>query len=596
MNRILRSAALIVMCVVALAAAAQHTITLGYCNNQIADDDYRITTKYECSVMGAIRITGAQLAALKGKNARITKIRVGANGSMKSTYVWVRPSLESAAVALQRMGTTAEGWNEVSLKNPYTITGDEIYIGFNATLPKNEAIILNGANNCNGAFVATQGSWDDFSRLEHGSLLIQAVVEADTDLPTHDLGIEAIDMDTQYARNGERRKFSVRIGNYGTEQEYIPSMSYQVGDGEIQQLPDVDCSIKPGNNITRTFEAEISGMEEGKNTVRVWIGEGEGGDDCADNNTLATQICVYNTAFTHKMLLEQFTTLACPNCPYGDRVLNALASNRKGVVWVAHHVGFNTDQFTVSPSEDVMEYGINSAPRAMFDRSMVSVSENGKPSFGIGYDLDLGVKTLSTPLDEVLARPAFVSVGIDADFDAQSRQLKLNVAGERNKLFSQLYDNSSLTVYLVEDSLTSKFPQSGGEPSDTIFNHVLRDALTAPLGDAIEWSGDSYQRQFTTTLPETWNIDNMKVVAFVHRPITDGLSHSEVLNTECLPLAGGHTSGIAAIDNGNDKATTRKYFNLQGQQLDADRLPAHGVYIERTYTTSGVRSVKHVEK
>lgn len=591
MNRILRSAALALMLVVAFAASAQNSITLGYCNDEISASDYRASLSSTYSIMGAIRIPAARLAALKGKHAKLTKIRLGAEAGMTGTYLWVRPSLNGTALALQRLGTTTDGWNELTLAKPYEITGDEIYIGFNSTLPEGKSIILNGVTTPNGANVSVNGTWQDLSVAKQGSLCIQAIVEADTDLPSADLGIEDVTMDAKYAAEGSTRQFTVTVANYGNKDMAVPTLHYQLAGGETHDFaPAQATTLKPNEYCTLTFGTKIENVDEGAADLKVWF---DNTDDAQENNTFHSQVLVYATAFAHKMLLEQFTTLQCVACPRGLKVLEALVGNRDNVVWVAHHTGYGSDQFTIQASEDLYTYGITSAPRAMFDRSLLSVSENSRPAFGIGYTVNDGVLYLSTPFTEVLNRPAFVSVGIESSYNAKSRKLSLKVSGERNKLFSKIYNGTNLTVYLVEDSLVSRRPQTGGTPADTIHNHVVREALTASLGNVIHWDGDSYSQKFETTLPESYNVNNLKVVAFVHRPYSEGYANCEVLNTECLNVA-SQTSGIGGVSAEEGSAVARRYYNLQGQQLD--RAPQHGIYIERTYTANGVQSKKRVAK
>ena len=594
MNRLLRSTALLFALLAAIAVSGQSVLTLGYCNDEISSSDYRLSLRYTTNVMGAIRIPASRLASLKGKNARMTKIRIGAEAGMKSTYVWVRPSLDKGAEAIQRLGTTEDGWNEVTLAKPYEITGDkDLYVGFNSSMAKGTSLILNGRTTANGANVAVNNVWNDMSNLGEGSLCIQCVVEADGSFPASDFGIETVSMDAEYARNGDTRQFFVTLSNYGSGYCMLPALHYQIADGAEHVInPLEDVVLMPGDSYTSRIDTKIENVPEGYADMKVWV---DAGDECADNDSYTLHFCAYTTSYPHKMLMEQFTTLSCVNCPYGHNLFSALAGNRSNVVWVAHHVGFGTDQFTVSASENIMGYGVTAAPMGMFDRSYIEgLSENSKPAFSIGYDnLSTGVAVMSGPFDEILARPAFVSVNVAPYFDPSTRRLSVKVNGERNGLFETLYANSSLTVYLVEDSCISKRPQTGGTPADTIHSHVLRLALTEPLGNAIEWGGDSYEQTFETTLDGQWKVKDMKVVAFVHRPLSDGYKNCQVLNAECVSVADGST-GIGGIKATGSRILSRSYYNLHGQRLSG--IPQSGVYVERTQYSDGVHSEKRMVK
>ena len=594
MSRFLRSTVLLFALLTTILVSAQNTLTLGYCNDEITSGDYRLSLRYTANVMGAIRIPASRLASLKGKNAHITKIRLGAEAGIKGTYLWVRPSLNKSAEAIQRLGVTEDGWNEVTFTKPYEITGDkDLYVGFNGSMPKGTSLIFNGRTTSNGANVAVNNVWDDMSGLGEGSLCIQCVIEADGVFPANDLGIETVSMDTEYARNGDTRRFFVTLSNYGSEQHTLPELHYQIAGGTehtVQPLESV--VLMPGDSYTSYIDAKIEDVAEGYADMKVWM---DVGDECADNDSYTSSFCAYTTSYPHKMLMEQFTTLSCVNCPYGHNLFNALAGNRSNVVWVAHHVGFGTDQFTVDASEDIMGYGVTAAPMGMFDRCYIEgLSENSKPAFSIGYgNLSTGVTVMSAPFDEILARPAFVSVNVTPDYDPSSRRLSVKVNGSRNGLFSQLYANSSLTVYLVEDSCVSKRPQTGGTPADTIHSHVLRQALTESLGNAIEWDGDSYELTFETTLDAQWKTKDMKIVAFVHRPISDGYKNSLVLNAESVSVAEA-TTGVGSVKTADSRILSRSYYNLQGQRLS--NIPQSGVYVERTQYSDGVRSEKRMVK
>lgn len=563
------------------------TVTLGYCNNEIKDTDYRTDLDFDAPIQGAIRFTSAQLAAYKG--AKITKLRIGAEAGMTKTYLWVRPSLTEPAVAIKRLGTTADGWNEVTLDSPYTITGSEIYIGFNGTLPQGKSIIMNGTTNSNGAFLAIDNEWEDLSTENGGSLLIQAVVETEGETTIADLGLESIQADSKFAKNGEKRNFMATIGNYGNETVKAPTLHFQIGNMPEQTYTE-EKEIKAGSNITVNFSGEVNNLPEGKNTMKVWIDDPEG---IADNNSLETDIYAYTTSFPRKVLLEQFTTINCKNCPAGNRTLNRTFSGKDDVVWVAHHVGFGEDELTVDASRDIMDLGVTSAPLAMLDRTQLAISENGKPTFGIGYNNEsIGAQYMAIAYAQATIQPSFVSVNINAEYNEQTRELKATVSGEKNdELYNILYDKANLTVYLTEDNVKANTVQTGGGPNDFYHNHVLREALTDAFGNELTWNGNSYTATFSTTLPENWKPEDMKIIAFVNRPYTGNAQNAEVLNTNSVSLSS--LTAINGTTNGIGKAAYR-YYTLQGMPVNEADLQPKSVYIEQITTANGTESRKVV--
>lgn len=569
------------------SGAQAATVTLGYCNNEIKDTDYRNDIQFDAPVQGAIRFTSAQLSAYKG--AKITKLRIGAEAGMTKTYLWVRPSLSQPAVAIKRLGTTADGWNEVILDSPYTITGDEIYIGFNGTMPQGNHIIMNGMTNSNGAFVAIDNQWEDFSTENAGSLLIQAIVETEGEMATADLGLESIQADSKFAKNGEKRNFMATIGNYGNETVKVPTLHFQIGNMPEQTYTEEN-EIKAGSNITVNFSSEINNLPEGKNTMKVWIDDPEGS---TDNNSLETELYAYTTSYPRKILLEQFTTINCTNCPAGNRTLNKNFGSKDNVVWVAHHVGFGEDELTADASRDIMNLGVTSAPLAMLDRTMLAISENGTPTFGIGYSNEsIGAQFMSIAYAQANLQPSFVSVNINAEYNEQTRELKAIVSGEKNDdLYSLLYDKTNLTVYLTEDNVKAETVQTGGGANDYYHNHVLREALTEAFGDELTWNGNSYTASFTKTLPANWKSEDMKIIAFVNHPYNGNPQNAEVLNTNSVSLS--TLTAINGTANADGKATYR-YFTLQGMPVNEADLQPNSVYIERITTANGTQSRKVV--
>lgn len=577
-----------------VSAANAATIVLGYCDDEIKDTDYKteLTMQETTPIQAAIRFTSAQLSAYEG--AKITKIRFGSQAGMTQTYAWIRPSKTDPVVAIKRLGTTVDGWNEVTLDEPYVITGSEIYVGYNGTMPAGNILPMNGASNTNGAFLWFDNEWMDASSYGFGSLVIQAVVETDGQETSNDLSVEDLKMDSKFAKAGDTRSFTVTVGNYGTQDAKLPVIHYQVGDTSEQQYTD-DKTIRPGGNMTVNLNATIGNLPEGKNTVKVWI---DSDDEDKDNNTVTGDLYAYTSSYPRRTLLEQFTTIQCTNCPMGNKTLAYVLQDKDNVSWVAHHVGYYTDELTVDASKDVMVFGVKSAPLAMFDRTVTPFSQidsygNSQPLFVISYNtIANGAKYVNLAYLCTSIQPSFVSVNIKSAYDEASRKVTVTVSGEKNDaLFKLLYDKTALTVYLTEDNVKANVAQVGGEPDDYYHNHVLRKAITASLGDGLTWNGDTYTATYETTIDENWKPADMKVVAFVSRAYDNNAAQAEVINTAEVKLDG--TSAISGVeDNAAAGATT--YYTLDGQKVTASQLIPNTVYVQRSVSANGTAVVRKV--
>lgn len=585
----LRSIALVAVLLAVCGLKAQTTITLGYCPDTLSDNPFVLTMsdKGTYSLQAAIKIPGARLQYLKG--ASLKKIRIAAQAGISSTYVWVRPSIEEAGtLSIQRLGTTEDGWNEVELKKPYTITGEDIYVGYNGSLPANTGIYFDGENNSNAAYVGNGMTWNNVSNDVRGSLCIQAIVETTADTPTSDIAIEGCTFDKSFTRVGETVRATFSIGNYGINEAAMPRLFYSLNDGATVEV--ATSGIIEANE-SRTVEADIvaENTTEGYNNLHIWI---DADDAFQDNNACDQQLCCYESSYERKVLLEHFTTLPCINCPAGHTVLSTLLKDRSDYVWVSHHVGFGEDELTVSDSYDISTpLGISSAPLAAFDRTIFDMSQSAvSPAFGIAStDVDYMVALLGYYFNQRAATPAFVSVNIENEYDVATRLLTTTVSGQRTQLLNLFYPSTCLTVQLVEDSVATEEAQKGS--GDKLHNHVYRCSLTSAKGNEMEWNGDSYSYTYSLTLPEGWNKENLRVVAFVAQPIDNEPSQIEILNANQLPA--GSTSGIAATSMGNDgEIISSEYYNLSGQKISK---PSHGLYIEKIKTRSGSYTVKHAK-
>ena len=585
----------LLMALLTVSVANAATIVLGYCNDEIKDTDYKeeMTIHETAPIQVAVRFTSAQLSPYQG--AKITKIRFGAQAGMTQTYAWIRPSKTDPAVAIKRVGTTVDGWNEVTLDEPYVITGDEVYVGYNGTIPEGNRLPMNGASNTNGCFMWAENEWMDGSAFGLGSLVIQAVVEIDGQETANDLAVEDLKMDSKFVKGGDVRSFTVTVSNYGTQEAKLPVVHYQIGDTQEQQYTE-DKTIRPGSNVTVNLTATVANLPEGKNTLKVWI---DSDDDDKGDNTVTGDVYAYTNSYARRMLLEQFTTISCTNCPMGNKTLASVVQDKDNVSWVAHHVGFETDEMTIDASKDVMVFGINSAPLGMFDRTVTPISQkdgygNMQPPFPISYtSVATGAKYVNVAYLSTSIQPSFVSVNIKSAYNEAAHKVTVTVSGEKNDaLFKLLYDKTALTVYLTEDNVKASVAQVGGEPDDFYHNHVLRKALTASLGDELTWNGDTYTATYETTIDENWKPADMKVVAFVSRMYDNDITQAEVINTAEVKIDG--TSAINGVKDNAAAGVTTTYCTLDGQKVTDRELTPGAVYILRSVSDNGAVSVRKV--
>ncbi len=588
MIQTLRTFAAVLLACFVQTLSAQTTLRLGYCPDEISDQASYLTlnSNLETRFRAAIVLPASRMQSLKG--AKLTKIRVGAPEGMSGWYVTLRKSLTSAAlIKTVDLPTTKAGWNEAVLPEPFEITGEDLVVYYAGKLPAGKGLLTDGQPNPNGCYVYDGSDWVNAYELGYKPLALQAEIEVEGELPANDLAIESCTFEPQFCHIGDEACAKVRVANYGFTEAALPQLTYSLNGGEAQILAP-EGSLAPSAFTDIEVKFPTDGCADGYNALTVTLQTTDGNPD---NNTLDSQFACYAEAYPRKTLLEHFTTLPCVNCPYGLNVLRGVVSGRSDYVWVAHHVGYMKDELTVNDSYKVSSLvGVAGAPMASFDRTVLpGLSSNTSAAFSIGYgNPQYGKEVLSPYFDQCSSTPAFVSVHLDCTIDPATRRLGVEVTGERGALLDLFYPGQNLSVWLVEDGVETKDKQKGS--GDQIHDNVFRTALTAMLGDAIEWNGNAYSASFSYTLPETWNAENLRVVALVNRPETSDGTGAQVLNAEQFALS-TLLADIADATAGSP-AAQRTFFDLSGRALAA---PAPGFCIERIATPQGIRSVKRVK-
>lgn len=573
-----------------LPLIAQSTIQLGYCPNDLSAgvDTVVLNDKYKLRVRGAVRLPAARMQVLKG--AKITKLRLASMAGMKNVYLFIRPSLDKPAITkLHKIDEAVSGWNEVTLNEPYTVTGEEIFLAFNAELPAGMGLLFSKEKHTNAGYVNDGQQWIDVSTLGIGALYLQAEMEVSADIPQSDFALEAVNLKKKFTQIGDTLETELVISNYGIKAAPLPTLCHKIQEGATLQW-NVDTIVGPGKTIKLNKQFLTDNMHEGYNELHLWL---DTDDKFKDNDSMLIQVPCYENAYPRKTLIEHFTTLPCVNCPNGLKVLSKLTEGREDYVWVAHHVGYEFDELTVQDSYYLVDpIGISGAPAASFDRTILSCSDSPRQAgISIGYTAtDLGVKIIKQGLDAAVSTPAFLSINIDNLYNENTRELTTTVTGERNKLLSLFYPDNLLTVELVEEGVETKGIQVGSNAK--VHGHVFRKALSPIKGDSIQWSDDHFEATYKITIPDTWNADKLRIVAFAHRSLDNAKTDIQVLNANESWVTPVGASGIEDASLADGSITSREYYNLQGQRIAQ---PVKGIYLEKVITTNGTRTYKRVK-
>ena len=244
------------------------------------------------------------------------------------------------------------------------------------------------------------------------------------------------------------------------------------------------------------------------------------------------------SSFPRKYLIEHFTGDQCGYCPYGMYSIMEYAAyyTTTPCIWVSHHYGYNTDEYTISESAKIASTcGVDGAPNMAMNRTKVMGTTI---AFHPGYLVEDGMAaTIANKCDTV----AEASVVINHTYNADTRELNVTVSEQVANTITTAY---LLTVLIKENGLIGKqadYYWSWKTAGYKEFMHpcVARDLLTvSQLGDTVKVENQAYSKTFTYTVSEKWVAENCNVVAYI-----TPLSKKPVINAEETPLVAGTTGG-----------------------------------------------------
>ena len=269
------------------------------------------------------------------------------------------------------------------------------------------------------------------------------------------------------------------------------------------------------------------------------------------------------TFFPRKFLLEHFTSANCNQCPMGMKyIVEYLDKQTTPYIWVSHHAVYGTDEYTIPASNAIaMNYlGMNSVPSVVFNRS----KQDGLLVIGAWNIENLIVK------DDTLAEASMV---IDHQFDATTRRLDISVSGQVANTDRKEY---LLSILIKENGLVGKQEDAycswkGAKWQEYMHPRVVRDMVTATLGDTVKVETQAYHYSTSYVLDKEWVAENCCGVAYL-----TPLEKSPVINAEQVALVagteGGEQYGPYGITEGKGPNTSISFDSVRVTQLGNGQL------------------------
>jgi len=272
------------------------------------------------------------------------------------------------------------------------------------------------------------------------------------------------------------------------------------------------------------------------------------------------------------VVLEEFTGINCTFCPDGHRIANAMvAEDPDNVVVVNIHAGSfavpgpGQPDFRTSFGEALDdEIGVSGYPSGAVNRS----------PFNNSLDINRGM--WATAADLIKTQTSPVNLGVSSEFDASTRELKVNV---------ELYytDNSPessnfIQVAFLENGFLGFQIDAGVEVSNYEHNKILRHLITGQWGDEVnETTTESFvEREYTWIVPAEYDINDCDIVAYVTE------SRREVYTGHKVIADGGTTESIGTVAS----ESSVDYF-----AGEANAIKLENITLENTKSTADIYDV-----
>jgi len=250
---------------------------------------------------------------------------------------------------------------------------------------------------------------------------------------------------------------------------------------------------------------------------------------CSENQPVVPDAPIINTA--RKVMVEEFTGVACVGCPSGSAELELLLSQFGSnlVVVSIHTSDFGTPlsssqyDFRTNEAEEIADYlGRPAAyPSAVVDR---------KDFDGGAYFLQSQKELWSGFISQQLEEDPKLTVNISKEFDTDTRKLEVTVAGVAKE---NITGELRLTIMVTENNIVdAQDVENVGIVEDYKHKHVFRTTMTQPTGDPLMTNmsvDETYSKTYSMTLEDNWKLEDCEVIAFVN--LVNG-QEKEILQVE----------------------------------------------------------------
>ena len=525
----------IIMVMAVVSAMADNTRYVGYTVTDDIDVSGGAFGQAGTYTIGAL-LPSNMLASYQG--CRILGVRFALSQSIGRTRAFMYDATNNmfTEISAQKQ-RTYEGWNTVIFNGDgYVISGTEdIFFGFDymeteeMVVAEEGALCGVGSDTDNAFFLyGNYGQGEGLYSISGiGRLCVQLIVDVSS-LPEKDINMTYLTAGHKYTMADTNIDAYTTFINSGREAIYSYRMGCQIDDME-PIYADFEGELLCGQQETWAPTIHIpADLPVGMHTLKVFVSQLEGAaPEKVKNDTLRSDFAIYHDRMDrHQVYVEVYSHQSSPYVPFLDEALELLTSSNDNIV-VANSFAYGNPLF-VSDADYLHELYAYTYPTFTFNRAYFPGEAY------IAYDMNdylpvVGKEMIAGILGDMLYQdymnPAFASINMEPTYDTATRELKLKVSGDVLPEAEAIYGQLALTLLLTEDGVKSSqavyntVTQRTNTQKDYVHNQVLRQFVSAPIGDRLTVEEGTYQADYTLTLPEEWNPENMHIIAFIIRVI-----------------------------------------------------------------------------
>lgn len=574
------------------AAAQSESVRIGYVEGQ-DPSAYYSSTQSGAKISAAIFLPPDILARYPGCSISAARAMLNSRLNIDDLEIWVRQSLDGdnlASSILTRDSDPAlsKGWNNVNYSgsDSYIIPEypeEGLYIGVTYTqsgAAMGIASLTTGTPDAGFLLPPDSNDWQDLS--ETYTFAIEAILTGDR-LPRRNLKLENSIFSPYFVTDQDTYTGAATVRNIGIDTVTSFDISVDIAEATEPYTARYECSIPYGETFefSYTFSPEITATE-GETPITLSITSVNGAQDIdPSDNTLSGSILIVPYDMTRHVLVEEFTTERCSNCPRVAGWMHELLQQHRYaslVIPVCHHSAYGTDAFTIPSDEDYVWFYAPKqiyAPSIMVDRLQ---SSTGVPPFN-----PASLQAMADFIDIAAAIPAEVSLSlhgeINAPLNADPTELRVTVRG--SKTVETLCEDPRIVCVITEDNLPS-IHQAGVDSSEPYFQQHVSRAVNATWGEPVPFIGDTYEYTVTLPLDNVRDINNTNLVAYIFNYDPQSRNNCPVQNAALIPATSFTPTLSSPIHPDDltlpDSHLKPHYYTLTGQSLSsAPTTP--GIYI-----------------